>query len=131
MKEMRDLFQSADWKAEKHVPVIDAPEKVKKDTPFRVTVTVGKQIPHPNTTEHFIAWLEVFFQPEGAKFPSLIGRFDLGAHGAAAEGPNTSTVYTIPEVTCVMKTGKPGTLNAVAYCNIHGLWASAAAVAVE
>ncbi|MGA2381444.1 MAG: desulfoferrodoxin family protein, partial [Spirochaetia bacterium] len=30
MAELRDLYQSADWKKEKHVPVIDAPESVKK-----------------------------------------------------------------------------------------------------
>ena len=30
MAELKDLFQSADWKAEKHVPVIESPEKAKR-----------------------------------------------------------------------------------------------------
>ena len=30
MADFKDLFQSADWKSEKHVPVIEAPKKVKK-----------------------------------------------------------------------------------------------------
>ena len=30
MKSIGNLYQSGDWKGEKHVPVIHAPEKVKK-----------------------------------------------------------------------------------------------------
>jgi superoxide reductase len=119
MKEMKELYQSADWKAEKHVPVIEAE---KKGDGYIVTVTVGKEIAHPNTTEHHIAWAELYFLPEGGKFPYQVGRFDFTAHGASTEGPNTSTILTQPSATCVMKTGKPGTLLASSYCNIHGLW---------
>ena len=131
MKEMKDLFQTADWKKEKHVPVIELPEKAKKDEPLRITVSVGKEIPHPNTTEHHIKGIEVYFSPEGEKFPYLIGRFDLAAHGASVQGANTSSVYTAPEVVCTLKTGKSGTVNAVSYCNIHGLWTSSAELKVE
>ena len=42
MTEMKDLFQTADWKQEKHVPVIVLPEGAKKDEPIRITVSVGK-----------------------------------------------------------------------------------------
>lgn len=122
MVELKDLWQSADWKQEKHVPVIEAPDKVKKSEVFKVTLTVGKEIPHPNTTEHHIAWIEVFFLPGGEKFPCQIGRFEFGAHGASAQGPNTSAVYTPSEVVCSIKTDKPGTILAASYCNLHGLW---------
>ena len=122
MVELKDLWQSADWKQEKHVPVIEAPDKVKKSEVFKVTLTVGKEIPHPNTTEHHIAWIEVFFLPDGEKFPCQIGRFEFGAHGASAQGPNTSTIYTSSEVVCTMKTDKSGTILAASYCNLHGLW---------
>lgn len=122
MAEFKDLFQSADWKTEKHVPVIDAPEKVKKSEIFKIALTVGKEIPHPNTSEHHIAWLEAFFLPDGEKFPYQIGKFEFGAHGASTQGPNTSTVYTHSEVVCSIKTDKPGTILASSYCNIHGLW---------
>ncbi|MCD6461552.1 MAG: class II SORL domain-containing protein [Thermoplasmata archaeon] len=127
---MRELLQSADWKSEKHVPVIDAPENVQAGESVRVSVAVGKEIPHPNTTEHHIGWIEVYFHPDGEKFPYLIGRHEFSAHGASAQGPNTSTVYTQPEVTCVLKTEKSGTLLAVSYCNVHGLWTSSARLTV-
>jgi superoxide reductase len=131
MTDIRELYQSADWKQEKHVPVIELPEGVKKDESMRIGVTVGKEIAHPNTTEHHIEWIEVYFLPEGEKFPHTIGRFEFSAHGASGEGPNTSTIYTEPKVLVTLKTGKPGTLLAASYCNIHGLWNSSTAIKLE
>lgn len=122
MAELKDLFQSADWKVEKHVPVIEAPDKVKKGEIFRVTVTIGKEIAHPNKTEHHIAWIEVYFQADGEKFPYQVGKAEFTAHGASTLGPDTSTVYTHPEAGLSFKTDKPGTIYASGYCNIHGLW---------
>ena len=128
---MKELFQTADWKSEKHVPVIDAENSVKKGDLLKVTVTVGKELPHPNTTEHFIAWLAVYFHPKGEKFPYQIAKFDLASHGASVQGPNTSTVYTASEATCSFKTDKPGIIFAASYCNIHGLWQSSKELNVE
>jgi superoxide reductase len=125
MAEMKELLQSADWKTEKHVPAIEAPDRIKKGEVSKVTVTVGKEIAHPNTTEHHIAWIELFFLADGEKFPYQIGKFDFIAHGASTQGPNTSTVLAQPEVTCSFKTDKAGTLLATSYCNIHGLWQNA------
>jgi len=124
MAELKDLLQSADWKKEKHVPVIDSPDKCKKGEFIKATFTVGKEIAHPNTTEHHIRWISVFFLPDGEKFPIQIARFEFDAHGESAGGPNMSTVYTHPEVTVSFKTDKPGTILASSYCNIHGLWQS-------
>ncbi len=118
----KDLFQEADWRTEKHVPVIDIPSLVKKGEPFKVSVSVGKEVAHPNKTEHHIRWIEVYFQPRGEKFPFQIGRADFTAHGESALGPDTSAVYTSHEVTLTFKTDKPGHVYASSYCNIHGLW---------
>lgn len=131
MAELKDLYQSADWKKEKHVPVIEAPEKVKKGEFFKVTVSVGKEIAHPNTTEHHIRWIEVYFLADGEKFPYQIGRFEFNAHGESTQGINTSTIYTHPQVVCAFKTDKPGTILASSFCNIHGLWQSALQIAAE
>jgi len=117
-----DMFQSADWKQEKHIPFIDAPESVDRGQMFRVTATLGKEIAHPNTTEHHIDWIEMYFLPDGEKFPYEIGKCNFGAHGSSVQGPNTSTVYTHHEASFIFKTDKPGSLMASAYCNIHGLW---------
>ncbi|MBF0478433.1 MAG: class II SORL domain-containing protein [Candidatus Omnitrophica bacterium] len=128
---IKDLYQSGDWKAEKHVPVIEAPEKIKKGEALKIEVSVGKQIAHPNTTEHHIVWIDVYFHADGAKFPVQIGRFDFSSHGASAEGPNTSTIYSMPQAVISFKTDKSGKILATSYCNIHGLWENSKAVIVE
>jgi len=122
MAELKDLLQSGDWKAEKHVPVIEAADTVKKGEIVTVTASIGKEVAHPNKTEHHIAWIALYFHPEGEKFPYQIGKGEFSAHGASAQGPDTSSVYTHHAVTLAFKTDKPGTIYAVSLCNIHGLW---------
>lgn len=131
MSDLKDLIQIADWKTEKHVPVIDAPEKVKKGEVVQVTVTVGKEIAHPNTTAHHIAWATLFFLADGEKFPYQIARFEFVAHGASAQGVDTSTIYTLPTATCSFKSDKSGTIFSTSYCNIHGLWGANKKIIVE
>ena len=118
------LVQEADWKIEKHVPIIECPDSVKTDEIFQVMVGIGKEIAHPNTTEHHIRWISLFFHPEGEKFPYHLGHYEFNSHGESAKGPNTSSVYTHHQVTMSLKTSKPGTVLALALCNIHGLWQS-------
>lgn len=124
MKPLGELFQTADWKIEKHVPVIECPDEVKAGEMFPVKATLGKQVAHPNTTEHHIRWISIYFHPEGDKFPYEVGHFEFNAHGESVDGPNTGPVYTNHEVTVSMKVSKPGAVYATALCNIHGLWKS-------
>lgn len=130
MQPFNEQIQAADWKSEKHVPVIECPEQVKAGELFKVGVTLGKAVAHPNTTEHHIRWIALFFQPDGEKAPYQIAHFEFGAHGESAKGPNESTIYTDHEAATAMKTGKPGALYALALCNIHGLWQSSKTVAI-
>ncbi|MBL7117709.1 MAG: class II SORL domain-containing protein [Candidatus Syntrophoarchaeum sp.] len=118
-------IQYADWKKEKHVPAIECPSEVKAGEFFVVKVTLGKGIAHPNTTEHHIRWINVFFHPEGEKFSYHVGNFEFSAHGESTEGPNKGPVYTHHEVAFSMRINKPGTIHALALCNIHGLWETA------
>jgi superoxide reductase len=122
MTEFKELFQTADWTKEKHVPVIEAPDTIKKGELAKITVTVGKTLPHPNKTEHHIRWIDVYFHPQGEKFPSHIGRAEFCAHGESPLGIDTSTIYTHPEIVLSFKTDKPGMIYASSYCSIHGLW---------
>ena len=131
MADLKDLFQSADWKTEKHVPVIDAPDTVKKEDVIKITVMVGKEIPHPNTTEHHIRFIELYFLALGEKFPYQLARFEFNAHGESTLGQNTSSVYSNPAVTATFKSEKSGTIFAASYCNIHGLWKNSKEVKVE
>ena len=51
MKKIGEFYQSADWKQEKHVPVI---EKVDGG----IKVKVG-EVAHPMEEKHYIEWIEI------------------------------------------------------------------------
>jgi len=131
MAKVGELYQSADWKSEKHVPVIECPDGVKAGEIFEVKVTLGKEVAHPNTTEHHIRWIQVYFKAEGEKFSYQVGNFEFTAHGEAADGPNKGPVYTNHSVTATMKITKPGVLYATSLCNIHGLWENSKPVKIK
>lgn len=124
LKKIGDFYQGGDWKGEKHVPVIHAPEKVKAGEWVEVKVIIGEEISHPNTLEHYIGWVKVYFVVEGSKFPVEIGTYDFSAHGE-------SDLYTEACVMTKFKTDKPGTIYATSYCNIHGIWENSAELKVE
>lgn len=126
-----DVFQSADWKAEKHVPVIEAPETAKAGEKIVITVSVGKEIAHPNTTEHHIRWIKLYYKPDNGKFVYELASFDFNAHGESVEGANKGPAYSEPSVVTIAKLGVSGTLLASAYCNIHGLWEDSKPIVIE
>ncbi len=129
--QISDLIQTADWKKEKHAPVIECPDALPADAFTEITVSLGKELAHPNTTEHHIRWIALYFLPEGAKLVQQVGRFEFTAHGESPHGPNEGPLYTHHAVTASMKTSQPGMLYAEAYCNIHGLWQSSKQITVR
>ncbi len=87
----------------KHLPLIEAPSRVKAGEPFTVTVTVGEVL-HPMSAPHHIAWVELFAgnEPAGrAEFSPLFGQ---------------------PRVSFSLVLDRPVTLVVREYCNLHGLW---------
>ena len=111
---LSSLIKSADWKAEKHVPVITLLSPFKPGEPVEVEGSVGAGIPHPNTVEHHIAWIALYYVAEGSQLPVELARVEFAAHGL--------DIFTEPVLKTKVKLPKPGTLHAVAYCNLHGLW---------
>jgi superoxide reductase len=131
MERIGDLHQTADWKTEKHVPVIECPDEVGSGDVFDVKVSLGQEVAHPNTTEHHIRWIQLYFKPQGDKFAYQVGNFEFTAHGESTDGPDKGPVYTNHAVTATMKINQPGTLVATAFCNIHGLWENASSVKIR
>jgi len=123
-----EKIQHADWKTEKHVPVLDCPDRVRADAIFEVKASIGKEIAHPNTTEHHIRWIALYFHPQDDKFVYEVGRYEFNAHGESVRGANRGPVYTHHSVVAALKINQPGTLHALSYCNIHGLWESKQAI---
>jgi len=123
--------QQAAGNIEIHVPVITAPDSVRIGEKFAAQVAVGKEIAHPNTTEHHIRWIRLFFTPDSGEFAYDVAAFDLGSHGESAEGTNKGPILSEPGVQVELKLSRSGTLVAIAYCNIHGVWESAKSIKVE
>lgn len=107
MNRVDDIESATDFE-KKHTPYVTAETAADRTI---VTVKVGHWVSHPNEPDHFIQWIQVYADD----LP--IARFDL------------SPVAVDPTVTCVLNVA-PGTkITAVEYCNLHGLWLSAALVA--
>lgn len=131
MKKLGALFQEADWKSEKHVPVIECPDSVKIGESFEIKISIGKEVAHPNTTDHHIRWIQVFFQPEGDKFICQIANCEFSAHGESGEGADKGPAYTHHGATVAAMVKKPGTLYALSLCNIHGLWENRKSIQIK
>jgi superoxide reductase len=96
---------------EKHVPRITV-DKGHKEGMDIVRVVVGHEVPHPNTMEHHICWIELYGVKQDNQVINL---------GRAAWAP----VYSNPNVRFqVNQIGDFKAFHALAYCNIHGVWES-------
>jgi len=131
MNKFGEVFQTADWKKEKHVPLIECPDTVKSGENVDITVTIGKEVSHPNTTEHHISWIQVYFHPKDGKFTYQLANCVFTAHGEAVEGPDKGPAYTDHSATISVTLKQPGTIYALSLCNIHGLWENSREIAVQ
>jgi superoxide reductase len=89
---------------EKHVPTI----KLESDG---ITVVVGDETPHPNTQEHYIAWVELYAVKKGDNKVTQIGRNEWYPTLA-----NPTARFHILNMDAYES------FHALSYCNIHGLW---------
>jgi len=93
---------------EKHVPIIEV-ENADNGKNI-VKVTVGKEVPHPNTVEHHICWIQLYGVKKDNNQVVELGRTDFGP------------TFTDPITTFKISLDGIKTLIALEYCNIHGVW---------
>ena len=105
-----DILKSPEAEGkEKHVPVIEISRGKGEGGADIVHVLVGKEVPHPNTVEHHIAWIELFGVKKDGQVINL---------GRSAFAP----AYTNPNARFQVPAAEFKAFCALAYCNIHGLW---------
>ncbi len=97
---------------QKHVPFIQAPDKVKKGEYFEVKINMGKEIDHPMEPGHFIEYVDLY-----ANYYQL--------------GRTTFTPEAKAETTFVVKLEESCTLRAFTFCNLHGQWEAKKEITVE
>lgn len=125
---LSEFVKTADFKSEKHVPVIECAPAAKAGEPFSVSVSVGREIPHPNTAAHHIDWIALHFVPDGMKLSTEIGRYSFAAH--PADPAAGAQIQSVPSIAATVVLDRPGRFYATAYCNLHGLWESERPVAL-
>lgn len=130
MEKLSDCYRQADWKTEKHSPIIDCPESAIKNEVIEIKLCVGKEIGHPNTTEHHIRWIKLYFLPSGGKAAFETASMEFSAHGESTDGANQGPVHAIHQGSVFLKLQTSGTLFASSYCNIHGLWESSRNISI-
>jgi superoxide reductase len=105
-----DILKSPDAEGkEKHVPVIEIDKGKGEGGADIVRIIVGKEVPHPNTIEHHIAWIELFGVKQDGQVINL---------GKSSFAPS----YTNPRAKFQVQVADFKTFCAVSYCNIHGVW---------
>ena len=105
-----DILKNKDYGGkEKHVPTIEIGKGKGASGADVVTVLVGKEVAHPNTIEHHIAYLEVY---------GVQGNGQVIALAKADFAPS----YTSPKITIETSLADIKTVYAISYCNVHGLW---------
>ena len=96
---------------EKHIPNIKLPDNIKVGEEFEIEITVGDKVPHPNTIEHHIKWIQLFAEIKGRTYnPVHIATFNLGP------------TFAEPKLKVKIKLEKSSNIIAMTYCNLHGLW---------
>ena len=99
-----DIENASDLE-KKHLPIISAPESVKKGECFEVTVEVGKLLQHPNEPGHHIEFVELYADD------TYLARMDFTAK------------TTCPVMKASIVLDKPySKLRAFEHCNLHGSW---------
>ena len=109
---LTELNKPEDWTnlpvmAKKHVPIIEAPSKVKANEAFTVKVKVGgiDGVEHPNTLSHWINWVALY---AGER---LISKIEFGSE--LSDGYVVTINVTLNET---------ASLRAQEFCNLHGVW---------
>jgi len=90
---------------QKHVPGIEAPERVKAGEWFDVAVKVGFMKEHPSKPEHWITWIKL-----------LVNGREVARTEYKVGGVSWS------HATFKIKLQETSTIEAVEHCNLHGTW---------
>lgn len=125
-----EFVKTADFKSEKHVPVIECESSVVAGGQLTVKLSVGKEIPHPNTTAHHIRWITLFFKAAEGNITE-VATLDFAAHAESVKGADEGAVLADSMGCVIVKLKTSGTLIATSYCNIHGLWESSKEITVS
>ncbi len=115
MTESRPQLRTKERKVQSHTPVIECPERVEADKIFQIKISLGDGAGHPDTTEHHICRISLYYSDSDGKTVRQITGVEFESHSL---GRDALSRY---ETTVDAKIAESGVLHAMAYCNVHGL----------
>jgi len=97
---------------DRHTPIIECANEVKKGDKFKVKVRVGTNYVHPDDFNHFVNYIQLWNRE------TLLAetRFLPGTFGNKPNNPEIDFYIVAPEVSMH--------LTAMCLCTQHGLWTS-------
>lgn len=98
-----------------HTPVIECPDKVEADKIFQIKISLGNGTGHPDTTEHHVRRLSLYYSDSEGRTVRQITGVEFESHSPDRDA--LSRYETIVDA----KIAQSGLLHAMAYCNLHGL----------
>jgi superoxide reductase len=104
--------------------VIEGPSLVRANEPFEVRVTVVRGTPYADDAGHHIEWVSLYFEPEGEKYPTLVGNVEFDNRNVRSPLPGREPLCDRRTTVFSMRTRKRGILRAVSFCSGRGLFES-------
>jgi superoxide reductase len=130
MEKVQDLTAPGQKKQKLHLPVIEAPDKVKKGEYFNSRVVVNKDIAIPNEIDPPRFWFTVYFLPNESERLYQVVQPLFAIQKEAVEGIDSIHNRILYQASLQLKPEKTGTIYAAAYCPIHRLSQSRSRVEV-
>jgi superoxide reductase len=118
---MFDLEYVSVFRQNKHLPVIQAPDRVKKGKYFNFKVVVNKETPLPERELPQRFWFTVYFLPRESGTPYQVVQPLFSAQKEAWKTKDSFENPVLYQASFKFKTEKAGTIYAAAYCPLHGL----------
>jgi len=105
----------------KHIPIIDAPKKIKEGELFHLRITVNKDIQEAKTGHPGRFWLNVYFLPQEKHASYQVVRPLFTAQKELGKEPDSPKNPVLYRESFRFRAEKSGSIYAASYCPKHGL----------
>jgi superoxide reductase len=130
MAHFRNKSLLKEKKEQKHLPLIEAPNKVKRGENFDFEITVNQDMTVRRRGDQQRFWITVYFLPQESSIAYKVVQPLSAAQKEVRKDSDSPPSPILYKASFQLKTEKAGTIYAAAYCPIHGLSQSRTSVEV-
>jgi desulfoferrodoxin (superoxide reductase-like protein) len=118
---MTELQNLASPGQKKHLPEIEAPERVKKGKNFDFRILVKRDLTSPRQIDPERFWITVYFLPQESRIPYRVVRPLFSTQKEPEKETDPRKNPFLYQGSFQYKTEEAGNIYAAAYCPTHGL----------